>query len=300
MPPRAYSSPLAFQTALEHRLRTESSGGPALGRRRQVLIFARFLARISREFGASATLKGGLVLELRLRRARTTKDVDLRLTGSSEGVLERLQRAGRLDLGDFMTFEVVPDQDRPTIDNDGLRYDGFRFRAQCKLAGKNYGLRFGVDVAFGDPMVGPPDTLVAPDMLGFIGVAAPEVQVYPVETHVAEKLHAYTLPRPGPNSRVKDLPDLALLASTGKLAARRLRAALEQTFSFRSTHPLPSALPAPPAEWVGPYARMAAIDGLRWIDLEALTVAVRAFVDPILGGELEASWDEGAWAWARG
>ena len=51
--------------------------------------------------GAAAILKGGLALELRLDRARTTKDVDLRMVGSPEGILERLQEAGRLDLGDF-------------------------------------------------------------------------------------------------------------------------------------------------------------------------------------------------------
>ena len=51
------------------------------------------------------------------------------------------------------------------------------------------------------------------DYLGFAGIAAPELLLIPVETHIAEKLHAYTLPRPTPNSRVRDLPDLALLAA---------------------------------------------------------------------------------------
>ena len=54
-------------------------------------------------------LKGGLVLELRLERARTTKDVDLRIMGAPEDVLPKLQEAGRRDLGDFMLFEVGPD-----------------------------------------------------------------------------------------------------------------------------------------------------------------------------------------------
>jgi hypothetical protein len=46
-------------------------------------------------------LKGGLVLELRLERARTTKDVDVRLAGSSVDLLARLRAAGGVDLGDF-------------------------------------------------------------------------------------------------------------------------------------------------------------------------------------------------------
>jgi hypothetical protein len=256
------------------------------------------LARIEQEFGPNATLKGGLVLEFRLLRARATKDVDLRLAGSPADTLERLQRAGRLNLGDFMMFEVVPDPHRPEIDNDGLRYEGFRFRVECKLGGKPYGGRFGVDVAFGDPMLGAPDELFAPDTLSFIGVNAPKINVYPVETHLAEKLHAYTLPRPRPNSRVKDLPDLALLASTGRLDAAQIRRALEQTFSFRATHPVPPSLPVPPANWAEVYARMAELNGLPWLDLDAVTNAARAFLDPVLGGNLFASWDAETWRWS--
>jgi hypothetical protein len=76
------------------------------------------------------------------------------MMGSSDEVLELLQEAGRLDLGDDMLFEVQPDADHPEIQNDGMRYDGFRFRAECRLAGMIYGRSFGVDVAFGDPLVG--------------------------------------------------------------------------------------------------------------------------------------------------
>ena len=63
--------------------------------------------------GDAVTLKGGLVLELRLDRARTTKDVDVRMMGSPATILANLQRAGRLDLGDFMAFEVLPDRAHP-------------------------------------------------------------------------------------------------------------------------------------------------------------------------------------------
>jgi hypothetical protein len=97
-------------------------------------------------FGDAVMLKGGLVLELRLERARTTKDVDLRLAGSSKDILDRLRAAGALDLGDFMQFEVAPDPDTPEIVGDGVQYDGYRFRAECRLAAKLYGARFGVDI----------------------------------------------------------------------------------------------------------------------------------------------------------
>lgn len=63
------------------------------------------------------------------------------MTGSPEAVLAQLQEAGRKDLGDFMSFEVSPDTEQPTIQNDGMQYEGLRFRAECRLAGKLYGQR---------------------------------------------------------------------------------------------------------------------------------------------------------------
>ncbi|WP_373044325.1 nucleotidyl transferase AbiEii/AbiGii toxin family protein [Vulgatibacter sp.] len=296
---RTYTSPAAFKQALEQRLRAASGSGPELARRRQLLVFDRFLARIVHTLGDAAMLKGGLVLELRLSRARTTKDIDLRFTGAPERVLERLAVAARSDLGDFLTFEVAPDDDHPAIQHDGMQYDGMRFRAECRLAGKLYGQRFGVDVAFGDPIVGEPESVTADDVLDFVGIQPPTLRLYPVETHVAEKLHAYTMPRLRPNSRIKDLPDLALLASIGALEASRLGEALEQTFTFRKTHALPASLSDPPSAWERPYVAMARADGLAWSTLDEVTDAARAFLDPILRGERAARWDPTAWRWVR-
>jgi len=297
MTARTYSSPEAFKQALEQRLRTSAKTGAEFARKRQILVFDRFLARVVAVLGDAATLKGGLVLELRLKRARTTKDVDLRLVGSPDDILAKLQEAGRRDLGDFMTFEVGPDDDHPEIQNEGMQYDGLRFRAVCKLAGKLYGQPFGVDVAFGGPMFGEPEVAVAEDVLAFAGIAPPTLRLYPIETHIAEKLHAYSIPRSRPNSRVKDLPDLALLATAQAINAKHLRAALEQTFAFRKTHALPAALPAPPPMWTTPYAAMARENQLAWPTLDDVAKAPQAFLDPVLAGGLGATWEPAAWSW---
>ncbi len=299
MTARKYASPEAFKQALEQRLRAATKTGADFARKRQFLVFDRFLARIVQVLGNTATLKGGLVLELRLDRARTTKDIDLRPTGSSDGVLGRLQEAARLDLGDFFTFEVGPDEDRPEIQGEGMVYDGLRFQATCTMAGKPYGQPFGLDIGFGDPILGAPDVVTADDTLGFAGIAPPTLRLYPIETHIAEKLHAYTLPRARPNSRLKDLPDLALLASVKSLDAKRLRAALDQTFSFRKTHEVPPALPDPPETWAAPYAALAAEDELEWPALGDVVAAARAFLDPVLADAVEAVWLPERWTWRR-
>ncbi len=72
MTTRTYASPAGFKQALEQRLRAASGSGPDLARRRQLLVFDRFLARIVHTLGDAAMLKDGLVLELRLSRARTS------------------------------------------------------------------------------------------------------------------------------------------------------------------------------------------------------------------------------------
>jgi len=296
---KTYASPAAFKRALEDRLKSSSASGVDFARRRQLLVFDRFLARVAATFGDAAVLKGGLVLELRLERARTTRDIALRLPAPGSDVLVKLRAAGQLALGDFMAFEVRPNRDHPEIAGDGVQYDGYRYQAECHLAGKIYGQPFGVDVAFGDPMLGEVEVVTAADLLAFAGVAPPPLRLYPVETHLAEKLHAYTLPRERPNTRVKDLPDLALLGTIRSLDARSVRAALDRVFAFRRVQPLPARLPAPPADWAVPYARMAEQDGLPWRTLAEVEGAARGFLDPLLGEVTDARWEPASWSWKR-
>lgn len=223
---KQYPTPAAFKMALEERIRTLArQQGEDMNRLRQMLIFDRIIARISAELGDSIVLKGGLVLEIRLGRARTTRDVDLRAEGAPRLVIERIRRAGQVESPDHLHYEFSSAED--PLDGDGLVYEGIRLRAQATLAGRIYGAPFGVDVAFGDVLTQPPQWVFGSSLLSFAGIEPPRFQIYPRETHLAEKLHAYTLPRPRENSRVKDLPDLSLLATTGTYEAMEVRTALE-------------------------------------------------------------------------
>ncbi|MEK7466007.1 MAG: nucleotidyl transferase AbiEii/AbiGii toxin family protein [Planctomycetota bacterium] len=294
-----YASPAAFKQAVEHRLRAQAAAdGVELARLRQLLVFDRFLARISAAFGDRAILKGGLVLELRLKRARTTKDIDLRLLGNPEAALGKLQQAGRLDLDDFLVFEVLPDPRHPEIKAQGMAYPGRRYRVRGLLAGKIFGTSFALDVAFAEPLWGDVERIEGSAFLAFAGVKSARLRIYPLEAHIAEKLHAYSLPRSRPNIRVKDLPDIALLASVRALQATVLRTAFKKTFEARKTHDLPGATPHPPAAWAAVYETMALNDCLRWSTLHQLFKAVAAFLDPVLSGE-KGRWDPKSWSWLR-
>jgi Nucleotidyl transferase AbiEii toxin, Type IV TA system len=179
-------------------------------RERQLFIFERFLAR-AQATDMDVVVKVGMALELRTQRARSTRDIDLRAMGASESFERALLALAARTGEDFLTFRVH-NHGKPDIDALEMKYGGRRYRVQAHLAGKLYGDPFGVDVAFGEPMFGAPDRVRGRADLSFIGVEAPELTVYPRLTHIAEKLHAYTVPRPSPNSRVRDIPDLALLA----------------------------------------------------------------------------------------
>jgi hypothetical protein len=290
-----YASPLAFRQALDARLRTSAmAAGSTIERVRQVLVFDRFLARVGAGLGERVVVKGGMAMELRLARARMTRDVDLRWSGPSTTIVDELRDAGRIDLGDFFTFMVAPHRAHPILRAEGMAYDGCRLTVTGIVAGKPYGLPFGVDIAIGDPLLEAPEILDGVDTLAFLGIPRASHRVYPRTTHLAEKLHAYTLPRDRENTRVKDLPDIALLASVGPMEATRLRAAIETTFKVRGTHPVCVSLPMPPSSWRGPYAVMAKADGLPWPELDDVFLAASAFLDPVLAGGV------GSWSPPRG
>jgi hypothetical protein len=298
---RRYAEPGAFKQALEERLRQRAAEtGDDLSRLRQRAVFDRFLARLFAALGERLVLKGGLALQLRLESARTTRDLDLRMSGDPGQLLMELRRAGQTALdGDFLVFTVDPDPRHPTLEGEGVVYEGRRFRVEATLAGKVYGARFGVDVGFGDLMARPAERLDGGDWFAFAGIPPVQVRIYAREVHVAEKLHALTLPRPRENTRVKDLPDLALLGMTGPFDAAALRESIRATFAQRATHPVPLGIDAPPARWAAPYAAMAVENALRWTRLADVVLAVRAFLDPVLQGR-EGTWDPVSWRWTTG
>lgn len=131
-----------------------------------------------------------------------------------------------------------------------------RVRVVARVAGLEFA-SFHVDLSSGDVLVDPPDLIRGSDLLQFAGVAPVEFPVYPVVQHLAEKLHAYTLPRGQENTRVRDLIDLVILATIETIEADRLFQSVAATFAVRGTHPIPRRLPEPPTSWAQPFATIA-------------------------------------------
>ena len=268
-PPRKYASGTAFRVALEDRLkRLAHEESLDLQRVRRQTAFDRLLCRLFTKPDAPWLLKGGYAMELRLKTARTTRDMDLALKqlpvpaadwdANAAPVLEMLRELGQLDLQDFFTF-IFSDAIQ---DLDAAPYGGARFPVDARLGGRTF-VKFHLDVSTGDVLREPYDSLSGRDWLGFAGIASTPFQAVSPEEQFAEKLHAYTLPRVGrENTRVKDLVDLVLLIERASMNAARLPKAIRETFQRRKTHDIPPALASPPASWSKPFSEMAAECGL--------------------------------------
>ena len=244
---------------------------------------------MAQHLGDDVVVKGGFALELR-GGGRSTKDIDVRASGDPEAFLRTAQEAAAKDIGDFLSFELTKDDE---IEGDGVVYGGTRFLVKARIGKKEYG-SFRFDVAVADRLTRPTDKVTLRRLERF-GVAPVDVAIYPCVTHIAEKLHAYTLPRASPNSRVKDLPDIAVLATIERHSASALRKAIDATFAHRKTHEVPAELPAPPEGWDEKYARTYA-DELEWATLSDVFGRACAFLNPVLAG-VDGEWSPEACSW---
>lgn len=237
-----YATATAFRRALEDRLRliSETEKLPIERLRREVA-FDRFLARLFAEENAPWVLKGGYALELRIKEARVTKDIDMALREVlgkdkplNEAILEALEKAAAVDLADFFVFEIGP----LMKDLDAAPYGGARFPVEARMDARIF-VKFHIDIGAGDVVMAPFDKTEGRDWLKFAGIPVGKFPTISKEQHFAEKVHAYTLPRPSTNSRVRDMVDMVLLITSS-----------------------PDALQAPPAEWKQPYTNLARQCGL--------------------------------------
>jgi hypothetical protein len=272
-----YETAAAFRRALTDHLnnRSRREGVPVSRLQRQVT-FERFLARLFRGEGQRWVLKGGYALELRLSgTARATRDLDLNVPPpAAPDLVDELQGAAELDMGDFFEFTVSAPASRGHL--AGPPMGGYRFSVEARLDGRRFD-RFPLDVGQGDVTVREPDRVRGQVDLSFAGLATPDFAVYPLEDHFAEKLHAYTTPREHP-SRVKDLVDMLLLIEFGLGATDLLRRSIEATFDRYGRHALPPVLTTPPPGWQEAFEALAIETDLPERDLDEAYLRLQAFL----------------------
>jgi predicted nucleotidyltransferase component of viral defense system len=243
VPPDARGNTLAaFHMQLLQRLRNEARNtGVPVQRLQQRIAFERLLARLPQN--GEWVLKGGGGLLFRYGlQTRTTKDVDLRTELTLSKALESLlATVSSTSVDDHFSFELGPAVD----ELQGAPGGSLRVKVITRVAGIEF-THFHLDVSSGDVLVGSPDKLQGSSLLEFAGIPPVEFPVYPVTQQIAEKLHAYTLPRSQENTRVKDLADLVKFAASEKVDAQMLHESIEATFKTRDTHDIPGQLQHPP------------------------------------------------------
>jgi hypothetical protein len=264
---KTYRTAKAFRMALEAKLKQKArTQGLNFDRMYKKVAFDRFLARIFNTLPPAFVMKGGYALEIRaaaqaITAARATKDIDLTskdkslfdmdIEAQNQFIFQKLQQCVSQPLNDYFEFYIG----EPTLELENTPYGGGRFPVEAKMDGRTF-TKFHVDVGVGDVIIEPLETLTPTDWLDFAGI--PTVNIYAIskEQQLAEKLHAYTLPRDR-NSRTKDLVDIYLLTNGEPCNLKKVWQALEMTFKRRKTHAIPKTLSPPPSEWAVQFIALA-------------------------------------------
>lgn len=260
-----YKNASEFRQALEDKINGKAKKENIdIERLRRDVAFDRFLVRLFKMPTPPWALKGGYAMQLRTENARTTKDVDIALKEAklfSENIEERrsairgeLAKQASIDLGDYFVFLITETKDK---DITGPPEGGFRFNVEAKLADRTF-QKFILDIGSGDVWSDSLEELESSDILQFAGIEPQKLLAIPKEQQFAEKLHAYTLPRPDdqPNSRVKDLINMNLLIDEG-MDQQKLYQSMDSTYQRRNTHKLDLTLSPPPTTWGTSFTSMA-------------------------------------------
>ena len=199
----------------------------------------RFLYRLSRSSLADRfVLKGAMLFRVWSGSLhRPTKDVDL--LGFGEPTPASVTS---------MIGQIIA----TTVEDDGITFDAASVRAEEIRENNDYGgiratftatldkavIPLQVDVGFGDAITPAAEDRTYPVL---VGMAAPKLRMYPVETVIAEKLEA-AVKLGMVNSRMKDFYDLLVIFRQYPYDSRLLPRAVAETFARRGT-PLPRTVP---------------------------------------------------------
>ncbi len=297
-PERGYASPKAFRQALTDRLKSLAAEGPwGLPELQRQIAYDRLLARlylVDRDW----IVKGATALLARELGVRSTIDVDLYRDTAVAAAERELRDAVTADLGDWFTFELGPARSI----RDGL--DARRVPIEA-LIGPTVWVSFHVDlVGAGPRMTGEPDEVPALARVGMPDVEQGGYRAYPLVDHITDKIVAIFGRyggSGGPSTRYKDLVDLVAITRGASVEAVAQMAALNSEAEGRGLI-LPSRFEVPDrALWTRGYAaeaRRSLLDTAGTLE-EALEI-VAPFVDPLLDGSAEGSWNPAAGGWSGG
>jgi hypothetical protein len=287
--------------ALEMAVKAAASASPMeTGRAVSAFYFHRLLCRVFAGGNDSFVLKGGRAMLARTADARATRDVDLLYTKESlDDALEELVRLAGTDLGDFVTFEFAGS--RPIKARDEYRSGlsvGF-----VPLIGAKRLQPVSVDLVVDAVPLEGAERISPADRIEVDGLETCDYLVYPVEAALADKLCGIVETHgERASSRVKDLVDIAVYATTAEVDGSRLRSRLRREAAARNislgdSFGLPKAWGAPQARQFAKLCQGTGLpEALRSMDAAAKLAG--RLLDPAIRGDASGKrWNPEAREW---
>ncbi|MFE3167833.1 nucleotidyl transferase AbiEii/AbiGii toxin family protein [Streptomyces sp. NPDC059224] len=236
--------------------------------------------------------------------ARLSQDIDLQSTDpdrTADEVRQLVIEAASLDLGDFLRYTPT----RYDNHSDEGRGGAQHFKVYC---GSSQVSDIKVDLVVGRTLSGIPETRTLKSAVDIEWpVDWPEVRLYPVIDHIADKICAM-YERHGENAqygsiRYRDLADLLLISQQEAVPAQAVTSALHTEAERRrqsgTSLTLPDAFEAPGPDWHDGYPKQAAlVVGLRGCaSYPEAAQAAAAFISPMLDSTARGTWnpERGAW-----
>jgi hypothetical protein len=298
MSPDRGSTPAGRRASLLARMNGEAHRAGVQARQIHLVVaIDRFLARLLDALPrGSWVVKGGYANQLRRPDgARFTEDLDLKIEAAIEEAPGLLAAGFAVDLGDDFGYEAAA----AAAPLRGPPGGGLRFVVVVRVAGSLL-VQFKVDVSAADVIVSDLEVHLSDPVLERLGFVRARYPVYPIAQHVAEKLHALTLPRDVENTRARDLVDLAWFAQNFSFGSNALIDACVATFEHRATHAWPPTVPKPPTDWRRPYERWRAELDLSDATPEDAAASVTAFLGPVIRGIRGKHWEPETRSWDTG
>lgn len=256
--------------------------------------------------GKDFLLKGGRLLSLLADDIyRPTKDLDL--LGRGDPSPDRLnavfQAACKVKFPD--DGMLYGEQIETGLIKEGQAYEGVRLKVPAQLGLAQVVLK--IDVGFGDAVLLPYEHAPFKPILN---LPAPAISAYPLESVMAEKLHAM-LDLGVMTSRMKDIYDLHHLAGFRNWSGSRLNEAVQLTFTRRRMA-LPAELPVmftatfyenplKLTQWQA-FARKVSHVSLGSMDLSTILNQLETFWWPLLQAlkanqPFDSTWNPSTWRW---
>jgi predicted nucleotidyltransferase component of viral defense system len=300
---KTYTTPTAFKTAIKQAaLNMSKKTGMSVPELQNVFYFNRLAARVFTTDPDGWLIKGGQALLVRYHgSARLSRDLDLQSAAPERTVEEAakmLIEAATCDLGDSLRY--IPGKFSPHGEEGrgGAQYF-------TVYVGSSKQADIKVDLVVGRTLAGAPETHpLTPAVDLQWPVDWPQVRLYPVIDHVADKICAmYERHGKGGSSRYRDLADLLLISQQEHIDGKAVHQALHQEAERRrqlgKVLELPKVFETPAPDWPDNYPEQAKLVlGLKGCRLfPEAAAAASTFINPLLDSSVEGSWNPEAAQW---